>query len=214
MQVSIIGAGNMGRALGMGFTRGGHDVHLLDRNRERADALAAEVQAQAQEGAAVTAGTLGDPIQGDVVVLAVPYGAVDSVVGQYASQLSGKVVVDITNPINFETFDGLATPPGSSAPEEIATLVPEARVVKAFNTTFAGTLLAGEVAGQQLDVFVAGDDSEAKRKVMQLVEAGGQRPIDAGPLRRARELDALGFLHIAVQQSLGSGFMSTIKLHW
>jgi predicted dinucleotide-binding enzyme len=85
--------------------------------------------------------------------------------------------------------------------------------VKAFNTTFAPTLVAGEVAGQQLDVLIAGDDDAAKQKVSQLVADGGLRPLDVGPLRRARQLEQLGFLHIAVQQPLDLGFGSAIKLH-
>jgi 8-hydroxy-5-deazaflavin:NADPH oxidoreductase len=86
-------------------------------------------------------------------------------------------------------------------------------VVKAFNTTFAPTLVAGEVSGQQLDVLIAGDDDAAKRKVAQLASDAGLRPIDVGPLRRAQQLEQLGFLHIAVQQPLGLGFTSAVKLH-
>jgi hypothetical protein len=85
--------------------------------------------------------------------------------------------------------------------------------VKAFNTTFAGTLVEGEVAGQQLDVLIAGDDEEAKRKVAQIVTDGGLRPIDVGPLGRAQQLEQLGFLHISLQQPLGLDFGSTVKLH-
>jgi 8-hydroxy-5-deazaflavin:NADPH oxidoreductase len=85
-------------------------------------------------------------------------------------------------------------------------------VLKAFNTTFAGTLLEGRVAGQSLDVLIASDDEDAKATVSRLVTDGGLRAVDAGPLRRARELEALGYLHMAVQQSLGTGFASTVKL--
>ena len=84
--------------------------------------------------------------------------------------------------------------------------------MKAFNTTFAGTLVAGEVAGQPLDVFIAGDDDEAKETVAGLVRAGGLNPIDAGPLRRARELERLGFLHMAIQDALGTGYGSAVKV--
>jgi len=84
--------------------------------------------------------------------------------------------------------------------------------VKAFNTTFAPTLVAGEVAGQQLDVLIAGDDQAAKQKVSQLVSDGGLRPIDVGPLARAQQLEQLGFLHISLQQPLGLGFGSAVKL--
>jgi predicted dinucleotide-binding enzyme len=121
--------------------------------------------------------------------------------------------VDITNPVDVSTFDGLVTPAGSSAAEEIAKAAPAgANVVKAFNTTFAGTLVPAQVAGQPLDVLVAADDAEAKQAVLALIEAAGLRGIDAGPLRRARELEALGFLHMTLQESLGTNYASTVKL--
>jgi predicted dinucleotide-binding enzyme len=124
------------------------------------------------------------------------------------------VVVDITNPVNTETWDSLATPPGTSSAEEVQQLVPQGTpVVKAFNTTFAGTLVEGEVAGQQLDVLIASDDHEAKRKVSQFVSDAGLRPVDVGPLRRAQQLEHLGFLHISLQQPLDLGFASAVRLH-
>jgi predicted dinucleotide-binding enzyme len=124
-------------------------------------------------------------------------------------------VVDITNPVDWSTMDGFVTPEGSSAAEEIAKLVPAGTpVVKAFNTTFAGTLSAGEVAGQPLDVFIAGDDADAKQKVASLVEAGGSRALDVGALRRARQLEQLALLHMTAQEPLGSGWGSSIKVVW
>jgi predicted dinucleotide-binding enzyme len=87
-----------------------------------------------------------------------------------------------------------------------------AKVVKAFNTTYAGTLLAGEVAGQPLDVFIAGDDGEAKSKVAELVKDGGMRPVDVGPLNRARQIEGMQFLHIVAQGGLGTNWRSTIKI--
>jgi NADPH-dependent F420 reductase len=210
MKVTIIGSGNMARGIGSRLVAGGNSVRILDRDPEKAEVLAGELQAQ--ESAEVTTGAFGDPIEDDVVVLAVPYDAVEPIAEQYGSGLSGKVVVDITNPVDWETFDRLVTPPDSSAAEEIEGLLPEAAVVKAFNTTFAGTLVEGEVGGQPLDVFVASDDPGAKRKVMGLVEAGGLQPVDAGPLRRARQLEGLGFLHMTLQQPLGTGFGSAVKV--
>src|SRR6185436_21133785 len=124
----------------------------------------------------------------------------ENVASAHGDELRGKVVVDITNPVDWATFEGLVTPADSSAAEEIAKLLPEGTsVVKAFNTTFAPTLAAGEVAGQSLDVLLAGDDADAKEKVAAVVEAGGLRPLDVGPLRRARQLEQLGFLHITAQ---------------
>ena len=209
MKVTIIGAGNMGRGIGTRLVAGGNEVQLVDRDPAEAQALAAEL------GDAASAAAQDDAFDGDVVVLALYYPGAKDAVDQYREQLAGKVVVDITNPVDLSTFDGLATPPGTSAAEEIAALVPEGTpVVKAFNTTFAGTLAAGEAAGQQLDVLIAGDDEDAKRKVAGLAEAGGLRPIDVGPLRRAQQLEQLGFLHMSVQEPLGAGFGSAVKLHW
>jgi 8-hydroxy-5-deazaflavin:NADPH oxidoreductase len=210
MNVTIIGSGNMARGIGSRLVAGGNSVRILDRDPKKAEALAGELRAQ--DGAEVTIGSFGDKIEDDVVVLAVPYDAMGSIAEQYGSGLSGKVVVDITNPVDWESFDRLVTPPDSSAAEEIGRLIPEAAVVKAFNTTFAGTLVGGEVGGQPLDVFVAADDSDAKQKVAGLIDAGGLRPVDAGPLRRARQLENLGFLHMTLQQPLGTGFGSAVKV--
>ena len=205
MQVTIIGTGNMGRGIGTRVLAGGHELTLLDREPGKAEELARELGG--------SAGAFGDSIAGDVVVLAVPYEAAGPVVQQYGEELAGKVVVDITNPVDWQTFDGLVTPPDSSAAEEIAKSAPEgAQVVKAFNTTFAGTLVEGQVAGQPLDVPIAGDDDEAKETVAQLARDGGLVAIDAGPLRRARQLEGLGFLGMTLQQPLGLNFQSAWKL--
>ena len=208
MKVTIIGAGNMGRGIGTRAVAGGHDVEIVDRDSAEAERLAEEL------GASATALEPGAPFGGEVVVLAVYYPGIKDAVRQYAEQLEGKVVVDTTNPVNTETWDSLATSPDTSSAEEVQQLVPQGTpVVKAFNTTFAPTLVEGEVAGQQLDVLIAGDDDEAKRKVSQLASDGGLRPIDVGPLARAYQLEHLGLLHISLQQPLELGFASTLKLH-
>ena len=127
-----------------------------------------------------------------------PYPAVGSVLEQRADQLEGKIVVDITNPLNFETFDELTVPSDSSAAAEIAAQLPGSRVVKAFNTTFAGTLAAGEVGDLTTTVLIAGDDADAKSTLAGVVASGGLKAIDAGALKRAREMEALGFLQISL----------------
>ena len=205
MRITIIGTGNMGRGIATRALAGGHSVTLLGTETAKAQALAGELSGD------VSAGQVGDPLSGDVVVLAVWYGALDDVLGRYGDELDGKIVVDITNPIDVDTFEPLKLQAGSAA-EDIAAKAPGARVVKAFNTTFAGTLGAGEVAGQPLDVLIAADDEDAKAIVSQLVSDAGLRPVDAGRLKRARELEALGYLHMALQQPLGTNFTSTLKL--
>jgi NADPH-dependent F420 reductase len=207
--VTIIGAGNMARGIGTRLVAGGHQVQFLAPTAEHATALANELGGQA---ASLNGGPTSDQIAGEVVVLATPYDAALDFAQKNGQNLVGKIVVDITNPVDFATFDRLVTPPESSAAQEIATrLPPDVRVVKAFNTTFAGTLSAGGVAGQDLDVLIAGDDDDAKTIVATLVETSGMRPIDAGPLRRAQQLEHLGFLHMALQDKLGSGYGSTVK---
>ena len=151
-------------------------------------------------------------MSGDVVVLAVPYAAAADILAAHGDDLAGKVIVDITNPVDFSTFEPLTLDAGSAA-QEIAAAAPEgANVVKAFNTTFASTLAEGTVAGQPLDVFLAGDDDGAKATVRQIVEDGGLRAVDVGPLVRARELEALGYLHMAVQPALGTAFGSAVAI--
>jgi 8-hydroxy-5-deazaflavin:NADPH oxidoreductase len=207
MDVTIIGAGLMGRGIGTRVVAGGHQVEIVDRNPEEAQRLAAEL------GGSATALDPGAPFGGEVVVFAVYYPGIKDAIQQYADRLAGRVVVDITNPIDTQTWDRLATAPGSSSAEESQQLVPEGTaVVKAFNTTFAGTLVAGEVSGHQLDVLIAGDDDTAKQKVARLVSDGGLRPIDVGPLPRAQQLEHLGFLHITLQQPLGLNYTSAVKL--
>jgi NADPH-dependent F420 reductase len=212
MQVTVIGAGNMGRGIGHRLVAGGHDVTVVDRDPEEAGRLADELRAAAQGGATVEAAGPTSELRSEVVILAVYYPGTLEIARELGDRLAGKVVVDISNPLN-QTFDDLATPPGTSAAEEVAATVPTGtRVVKAFNTTFSSTLVEGQVAGQPLDVLIAGDDEEAKETVAQLVSDGGLRAIDVGPLERARHLEGLGFLGITLQQPLVLNFQSTWKL--
>jgi len=198
--VTIIGAGNMGGAIAAIAAQGGNGVQLLARD---ADKVAAT-------GAQATAGVVGDTITGDIVVLALPYGAVADVLTAYEGQLDGKVIVDLTNPVDFATFDDLVVPADSSAAAQIADLVPGASVLKAFNTNFAATLHTGSVGGEKTAVLIAGDDAEAKTALASVLTAGGVKAIDAGSLKRARELEALGFLQLtlaaAEKTSWTSGF--------
>jgi 8-hydroxy-5-deazaflavin:NADPH oxidoreductase len=212
MNITIIGAGNMGRGIGTRAVAGGHSVTFIDANPEVAEKTAAEVRASAKNDAKVSSTSLGEAELGDVVVLAVWYGTNLELAKQLGTKLAGKVVVDIANPLNA-TYDGLATAPDSSSAEDLAKAIASgARVVKAFNTTYASTLLEGRVAGQPLDVFIAGDDADAKGKVAQIVTDGGMRPIDTGPLSRARQIEGMQLLHITLQNTLGTNWGSTIKI--
>lgn len=179
---TIFGTGNMGNAIGGILGGGGSDVAHITHE---------------QTGTA--------QITGDVVILAVPYPAVDGIIAAYADQLAGKTVVDITNPLNFETFDSLVVAAGSSATAEIQAKLPTSSVLKAFNTTFAATLASKQIGGLPTTVLIAGDDSDAKNTLAAAITAGGVTAIDAGSLARAHELEAIGFLQLtlAVGEKIG-----------
>ena len=212
MNVTIIGSGNMGRGIGTRAVAGGHSVTFVDANPEVAEKAAADIKVSAKNGAKVSAASLGNVELGDVVVFAVWYGTNIELAKQLGNRLAGKVVVDIANPLNA-TYDGLATAADSSSAEDLAkAIVSGAHVVKAFNTTYAGTLLSGEVAGQPLDVFIAGDDADAKAKVAQIVTDGGMRAVDTGPLSRARQIEGMQLLHIVTQGTLGTNWGSALKI--
>jgi NADPH-dependent F420 reductase len=170
--VSVIGTGNMGPAIAGIAEKGGHDVQLIAHTDKDVE------------------------VAGDIVVLAVPYPAVSAVLAERGDQFAGKVVVDITNPVNVETFDSLTVPADGSATAEIAEALPQSRVLKAFNTNFAATLASGTVGSLTTSVLIAGDDADAKSALADVVTSGGLNAVDAGSLSRARELEALGFLQI------------------
>ena len=172
--ISVVGTGNMGQAIAALVTQSGHSL---------------EVISSADTDKAVT---------GDVVVLAVPYSALAGIVEARGASLAGKIVVDITNPVNFETFDSLVVPADSSAASDLAHSLPDSKVLKAFNTNFAGTLASGKVGDLTTTVLIAGDDTAAKTVLSDVVTAAGLTAIDAGTLKRARELEALGFLQISL----------------
>ncbi|WP_104111080.1 NADPH-dependent F420 reductase [Arthrobacter sp. N199823] len=194
--ITIIGTGNMARGIATRALAAGRSVELLNRDADKAAAVAAELSTAAS--GTVTSGTVGQAPAGDIVVLALPFDAAKEVVASYGAALAGKTVVDITNPVNFETFDSLVVAPGTSAAEEIAALTP-GNVVKAFNTTFAGALVAGETQGQILDGFIAGDNADATAAVASLMTDGGMRPLVVGALKRSRELEGFQFLVMTLQ---------------
>lgn len=209
MQVTIIGAGNMGRGIATRALAGAHTVRIIDHHPDKAADLAAELREQ--PGRDVRSAEPAALSGADIVVLALKYPATRDFAAEHADDLAGKVVIDIANPADFSTFDP-TTEPGTSAAEEIAAAAPGARVVKAFNTTFAATLLSGEVQGTPLDVFIAGADAEAKNTAAELVRTAGLTPIDVGPLRRARALEAFQIMHMSLQQDMPNPWHSAIAL--
>ncbi|RLP07690.1 NADPH-dependent F420 reductase [Propionibacterium australiense] len=192
--VSVIGVGSIGSAVASVFVAADTDVQVLARDTTKAVGIGD-----------VTVSRLGDPITGDVVVLSLPYPAVADVLDQYgASAFAGKIVVDPTNPVTIPELASVL-PAGTSAADEIAAKLPDARVVKAFNTNFAATIATGKASnGATTVVLAAGDDDDAKATVRSLVEGGGLAFADGGGLANAVRLEAVGAvgMHLALTEQI------------
>jgi predicted dinucleotide-binding enzyme len=180
--ISIIGTGNMARAIGALAVAGNNTVEIIGRDQSKAADLAKDL------GGSATRGEFGAVPAGDIVIVALTYANVVPVVTQYGDGLAGKVVVDISNPFT-SAADGLAIPDDTSVAQEVAKAAPaSASVVKAFNTVFGHVLKKGRT----LDVFLAGDDTRAKEDVSELITSLGLRPLDVGALNMAHWLEGTG----------------------
>ena len=204
MKFAIIGSGNVGSAIARAVTGTGHDAVVADVAEDSLQALAAALPV------ATTTSNLNAIAGADVVVLAVPFGAVQDIVTELRDELGGKIVIDVTNPLAAD-LSGLSID-GISGAERVAKAAPGARVVKAFNTIFAGNQATASVDGTQLDGFVAADDAEAKQTVLDLLGQIGFRPIDVGTLSAARYLEGMAYLNIALNARNGWSWQSGWKL--
>lgn len=195
MRIAIIGAGRVGMALGHGWVRTGHDVVFGVRNPAGREVLVGRVAA------------MPDAVRSaEVVVVATPWNAAEEAL-RSAGPLAGKVVVDCTNPI-LPGLVGLAVGTSESAAERLAATVPDARLVKAFNTTGSANMASPSYGGQRLTMFLCGDDPAARHTVAELARDLGMDPVDAGALAAARYLEPLAMLwiHLAYKQGLGPDF--------
>ena len=181
MKIGIVGKGNVGTAIAKGLTQKGHEIKHGHRDPKEPVSEAAK--------------------WGEVIVLAVPHEAVDDVVKEIGSLADGKVLLDVTNALTDKL--GLAVGFSTSAAEEVQKKLPNARVVKAFNTVFAANQSTGAIGAEQLTLFVAGDDAKAKQTVMQLGREIGFDPVDAGPLKPARYLEPMAILLIDLAFGFG-----------
>ena len=188
-KIAIIGDGKVGSAIRKGLERAGYELKVVGKDPERVREAGAWAEA---------------------IILAVPYGALDDALGELGDGVSGKTLVDVTNAItpDFQLALGFTT----SGAEELQKKAPRAKVVKAFNTVFAGTMSDGKVKGQELTLFVAGDDAGAKEKVLAFGRDIGFDAVDAGPLKNARWLEALGYLNIQLGFTQKMGAEIGLKL--
>jgi len=188
-KVGIIGNGNVGSALRRGLERAGYEVRAVG-----------EHPGQVNETGRWA----------DVVLLAVPYGAIDDAVAELGDGLSGKTVIDVTNALTDDMQ--LASGCTASGAEALQQKARGAKVVKAFNTQFAQHMDSGAVGGQQLTTFVASDDATAKAQVIEMARDIGFDVVDAGPLQNARLLEPLGYFNIQMGYVLGLGTQIGLKL--
>lgn len=204
MRLAVIGAGNVGQAVARAGIRTGHDVVITatdpGKTKEIADAL----------GASAANSNVEAVRDADLIVIAVPYGAVAQVGTEVAEVVAGKVVIDATNPLKADG-SGLAVTDRSGA-ETLQDLIPQASVVKAFNTVFASNQSEPVVDGTQLDGFYAGNDDNAKATVAEFLTAIGYRAIDTGDLAAARALERMAFLNISMNARNGWSWQSGWKL--
>jgi 8-hydroxy-5-deazaflavin:NADPH oxidoreductase len=201
MNIVIVGAGNVGRALAGGWAKAGHKVTFALRDPARPEAAALK-----RQGVDIAAAK-GAAANGEVIVLAVPWTALPAAI-EDLGPVKGKVIVDATNPLNADL--SLAIGFDDSAGETVAELAPDARVVKAFNTTGAGNMADSLYPGGKLMMPVAGDDAGAKQTVMSLAADLGFDPVDVGPLVMSRSLEPMAVLWIklayAQKQGMNFGF--------
>lgn len=188
-KVGIIGNGNVGGALARGLERAGNEVKAVGNDKDAIRETAS---------------------WGEVVLLAVPFSAIDDVVRNAGEMLGGKTVIDVTNALD-ETMN-LAVGFTTSGAEELQKKLPQARVVKAFNTVFAQHMDSGRLGDEPLTAFVAADDADAKKRVLELARGIGFDAIDAGPLRSARLLEPLAFFNIQLGYVFGMGTDIGFKL--
>src|SRR6202451_1652785 len=182
--ISIIGTGNMARTIGALAVAGGNTVEIMGRDQSKAAGLAKAL------GGGATAGEWGAVPAGDIVIVAVLYDSVVPIVTEYGDALAGKAIIDISNPFNSEA-DGLTTREDTSIAQEVAKVAPaSASGVKALNTIFRHVL----EKGRPLDVFIAGDDAQAKAGVETFIESLGLRPLAVGDLKMAHWLEGAGLV--------------------
>lgn len=189
MKISIIGDGHVGSALAKGLIASGHTVETTGNDKDAVARLAQSAE---------------------VIILAAPYSAYEDIAKAIGSAADGKPVADASNALNSEMQLGVG--PDTSAAEELQKKLPGAKVVKAFNTVFSANMDSGKVNGEAISAFLAGDDAAAKSTLSRLASDIGFDAVDAGPLRNARLLEAVGILNIQLGYVVGMGTGIGMKL--
>ncbi|SIQ98931.1 NADPH-dependent F420 reductase [Pontibacter lucknowensis] len=211
--IAIIGAsGNMGAAISKSLAKGNYRLLLCANDLDKVQAVAEEIQSN-QPAASVEAVdcSVDASWEADIIIAAVPHDAEREVAQKIKEVANQKIVISIANPLN-DSYDGLVTAPYTSAAEELQKLLPNAKVIKAFNTTFAADFATPVIDGKQADAFVAGNDEEALQTVSELVSTAGFNPIVAGDLSVSGTLERMQLLLIQLNMKYDYNWLAGWKI--
>ena len=202
----------MGSAISKSIAKGPYRLLLKATKQEWLDELVKEIRAE-QPDAEVEAVVCSTEAswEADIIILAVPYAAEKEVVAKIKEVANQKIVISIANPLN-ETYDGLVTAPGTSAAEELQKLLPNSKVIKAFNTTFAADFASPVIANEQTDAFIAGNDEDALETVVELVATAGFNPVVAGDLSVSQTLESMQLLLIRLGMRYNYNWLAGWKI--
>lgn len=211
--IAIIGAtGNMGSGISKNLSKGNYRLLLFANHLDKLQTLEAEIlEANASADIEITACPTEASWEADIIILAVPYPAQQQLALKIKEVANQKIVISIANPLN-ETYDGLVTAPDTSAAEELQKLLPNSKVIKAFNTVFAADFAQPIIADKQADAFIAGDDQDALQTVNELVTTAGFNPIIAGGLHVSRTLENMSLLLIQLNMKNNYNWLAGWKI--
>lgn len=211
--IAIIGAtGNMGSAISKSLAKGNYRLLLKANKQEELVKLANEIK---NNNATADVETIACPTEAsweaDIIILAVPFEAEKEIAEKIKEVANQKIVISIANPLN-QTYDGLVTAPGTSAAEELQKILPDSKVIKSFNTTFAADFSTPIIDGKQADAFIAGNDEDALEIVKELVRTAGFNPIVAGNLSVSRTLENMQLLLIQLGMKYNYNWLAGWKI--
>jgi len=211
--IAVIGAaGNMGSAIARSLSAGNNRLLLLGNHKEKVDTLVNSIR---QQNVSADVESLDCPTtaawEADIIILAVPYQAEKELAAKLKDVTNTKIVISISNPLN-ESYDGLVTDPSTSAAEQLQQLLPNAKVVKAFNTTFAADFASPIIDGRQVDSLIAGNDPAALRTVADLVGNAGFNPVIAGNLAVSQTLERMALLMIQLTMKYNYNWLAGWKI--
>ncbi len=211
--IAVIGAtGNMGSAISKSLSKGNYRLLLCSDDKGKVQTIVNDIKSShPSANVEVIDCSAQASWEADIIIAAVPYEAVKDVVEKIKEVANQKIVISIANPLN-ETYNGLVTAPDTSAAVELQKLLPNSKVIKAFNTTFAADFSTPVIDGKEVDAFIAGNDEEALQTVSELITTSGINPIVAGDLSVSRTLENMQLLLIQLGMKYNYNWLAGWKI--